>query len=226
MTSLTGAGALMASTERKNVRDPRTGRVHQRTRVDRRAGAPCPRADRAATSPPRAVPIRSGCACGLRPPRRCIARIQDHQSRIIDPAIGIRANARGVTRLQRRPRRIRRANRARRVSGSVRRPPRWSYRNRPSRIGPGGPRIGSMRQHEPQRLDHVPCDAQQHLPLGKRLHGRAGTRSARGSAARRGSAWSLRTTSRAADRDARPATRRSRVPPHHAQCRSRRCLRR
>ena len=108
-----------------------------------------------------------------------------------------------------------------RVPGRIFRPPRWSYRNRPSPDQPPRPQARMMRQHEAHRPDDVRRGAQQHLALGERLHAPGGTRSAPDSAGRHGSAWWRQTTCRRRGRPARPAAPTVRVPPRRARCRSR-----
>ena len=86
---------------------------------------------------------------------------------------------------------------------------------------PSRPQMRLVRQHELERRDDVRGDPQQHLALGERLGDERGTRTARDSAGRRGSAWCSPTRWRRRGRPARRARPGGRGRPRRGRCRRR-----
>ena len=156
-----------------DVRDPRPGRVDEAAGAEgacfsrRRA----PRRRICRRHRPGAV-LAAGRNDGragehLRPPFGGVERVEHHQARIVDPAVGIFEAAR-IAIEQRRPFRIApQVQRAR-----ARQPPapaQMVVEEQAEPHQPGRPVLRAVRQHEAQRPDDVGCGLQQHLALDQRL---------------------------------------------------------
>ena len=132
------------------------------------------------------------CACGWSAPRvGRVARVQHHQPRVVDPAVGI-FEAGGVARLRAacRPASLRQIQRARRPAAAPAAQMVVQEQAEPHHPGRPQPRwCGSTK-----RSGQMMCGAMPPAAPRARSAPRApaGTRSARDSAGRRGSAWSKR----------------------------------
>ena len=199
--------------------DPRTGGVDHRPRADRRARAagglqrqrPAVRVALRADQRRAHAHVGPGLARGHRD--------GDDQPRVVHPRIGV-DEAPGEPRLQpgaplgvgqlhaERP-----GQRLAAAEVVVQEQARADH--------PRGAQVRLVRQHERQRRARGAAPSAAPLRARRAIRGPGGTRSTRGSAARRGSAWCSTATSRWRCRPSRPAAPTGRGRPRRGRCRRR-----
>ena len=152
--------------------------------------------------------------------RSRIERVEQHQPRVVDEAVGI-FEAAGEPALGERF--------AQAIVGEIERPCRWQELSAAEMVikketepqQPGGSKLVVVRQHEAQRLDDVRRHPPQHLALDQRLAHQAEFIIFEIAQARRGSAWLTRTTSRSPSHSFHRGKQKVRARRHRARCRNR-----
>ena len=161
-----------------------------------------------------------GARENLRAAGRGVPRVCHHQPRVVHPAVGI-DEAVPEFRLEAGMHRAARSSRTACEPGKPRPAPEVVVEKEAGADHPARPQLRHVRHDEAHRAHEVRRDPEQHLALGERLRHQPEFDTARGSAARRGSACCSRSWCARRDRPSRPAARRARARPRRARCRRR-----